>query len=108
VSGYRVWIVEQAEQDLVELHRYVAANDSPARADDLLDKLEGLCAALAQLPLRGQVPLELERINITAYREIHFKPYRVIYQVRGRDVFVHCVVDGRRDMLSLLERRLLR
>jgi len=32
----------------------------------------------------------------------------VIYQLIGRNVFVHCVLDGRRDMQSLLERRLLR
>ena len=36
------------------------------------------------------------------------KPYRVICEVIGRDVYIHCVLDGRRDMQSLLERRLVR
>jgi toxin ParE1/3/4 len=74
----------------------------------LLDELETLCAHLSSLAHRGHVPPELERVAVTAYREVHFKPYRVIYEVVGKVVFVHCVLDGRRDMQSLLERRLLR
>ena len=31
-----------------------------------------------------------------------------IYQIEGQTVFVHCVLDGRRDLQELLERRLLR
>lgn len=53
-------------------------------------------------------PPELERIGVTDYREVHFKPYRLIYQIIGKKVFVHCVLDWRRDSQELLERRLLR
>lgn len=42
------------------------------------------------------------------FREIHFKPYRVIYELVGNEVFVQLIVDGRRDLQRLLERRLLR
>jgi toxin ParE1/3/4 len=42
------------------------------------------------------------------FREIHFKPYRIIYQIIDKRVFVHCVLDGRRDLQELLERRMLR
>jgi len=59
-------------------------------------------------PQRGHIPPELARIAVTTYREVHFKPYRVIYEVVGDEVFVHCVIDGRRDMQLLLERRLVR
>jgi toxin ParE1/3/4 len=51
---------------------------------------------------------ELERIGVCGYREIHFKPYRIIYQIAGQKVFIHCVLDGRRAMQEILERRLLR
>ena len=37
-----------------------------------------------------------------------FKPYRIIYQIVGRKVFIHCVLDGRRNLQDILERRLLR
>lgn len=105
---YRVRIIEDAEQDLTEIYAYVAANDSVEKADYLLDQLETLCLSLGELAARGNVPPELDRVGVSAYREVHFKPYRVIYQIIGRDVYIHCVLDGRRDMQALLERRLLR
>jgi len=108
VKRYRVRIIEDAEQDLIDIHTYIARHDSAANAEYVMDQLETLCLSLADLPLRGHVPPELARIGVTAYREVHFKPYRVIYEVIGQDVFVHCVLDGRRDLQSLLERRLLR
>jgi toxin ParE1/3/4 len=108
VKRYRVRIIEDAEQDLVDLYEYVARHDSVDSALYVLDQLENLCLSLAELPLRGHVPPELDRVGVTDYREVHFKPYRVVYQVLGSEVLVHCVVDGRRDMQSLLERRLTR
>ena len=40
-------------------------------------------------------------------REVHFKPYRIVYRVLGEDVYVYLVADGRREMQALLSRRLL-
>lgn len=108
MKRYRVRLVAEAEQDLIDIYRYVATHDSAEKATYVLDQLESLCLRLAELPERGHLPPELDRIAVTAYREVHFKPYRVIYEVVGQDVFVHCVLDGRRDMQSLLQRRLLR
>ena len=45
--------------------------------------------------------------QIKDYRQVFFKPYRLIYRVMGRDVVVLVIADGRRDMQSLLTRRLL-
>ena len=108
MSRYRVRIIENAEQDLIDIYAYVSASDSAQKADYVLDQLENLCLSLAELPDRGHVPPELDRIGVTAYREVHFKPYRVVYQITGRDIDIHAVLDGRRDMQALLERRLLR
>lgn len=108
MKRYRVQLAEDAEQDLIDIYRYVAIHDSVEKATYLLDRLESLCSRLAGLPKRGHVLPELARVGVTAYREVYFKPYRVIYEVIGQDVFIHCVLDGRRDMQSLLQRRLLR
>ena len=105
---HRVRIIEDAERDLIDIYTYVSSSDSAEKAKYVLDHLEMLCERLTELPERGNVPPELQRIGVTAYREVHFKPYRVIYEIIGRTVFVHCILDGRRDMQSLLERRLLR
>lgn len=108
MTRYRVRVSEEAEQDLIDIYRYVATRDSVEKGGYVLDQLEPLCLSLADMPTRGHIPPELERIGVTNYREIHFKPYRVIYEIIGREVFIHCVLDGRRDMQSLLERRLIR
>jgi len=108
VKHYRVRLAEDAEQDLIDIYRYIALKDSTDNADYVLTRLESLCAQLTELPERGHAPTELHRIGVTNYRENNFKPYRVIYEVIRQDVFVHCIIDGRRDIPSLLERRLIR
>lgn len=108
MKSHRVRISEDAELDLVDLYHHIAAQESVERAGQILDQLETLCASLSELPERGLVPPELDRIGVLVFREVHFKPYRVIYEVSGAKVLIHCVLDGRRDMQALLERRLLR
>jgi toxin ParE1/3/4 len=108
MKRYRIRLVDDAEQDLFDIYRYIATHDSVDKAIYVLDQLESRCLGLIELPGRGHVPPELDRVGITNYREIHFKPYRVIYEVIKQNVFIHCVIDGRRDMQSLLERRLVR
>ena len=105
---FRVVLVEHAERDIEDIHGYIARNDSVARADRVLDSLEELCNSLAELPERGNAPKELSDLGITEYREVRYKPYRVIYRIVGDEVVILCVIDGRRDMESLLQRRLLR
>ena len=64
--------------------------------------------SLAELPNRGHIPPELDRIGVVEYREIHFKPYRIIYQVIESKVYIHCILDGRRELHELLEKRIIR
>jgi len=106
--SYTIHVTVDAERDLLELYRYVAVNDSPPKARRLLNSIEKAIGGLAILPNRGHYPPELERIGILDFRELFFKPYRIIYEVAGAEVLVHCVLDGRRDLVDLLRMRLLR
>jgi len=47
-------------------------------------------------------------LGIAEFREVHYKPYRVIDRIFSARVVVYCVLDGTRDMQSLLQRRLTR
>ncbi len=100
--------MQEAEEDLAEIIEFVADHDSVERANYMLEKLLGVCERLEQHPKRGHFLPELRSIGIKSYREVHFKPYRIIYEVIGRDVFIHLIVDGRRNLQTLLEQRLLR
>ena len=107
-----VVLTEDAALDLQELYDYIAENDAPAKADYVLDCIEQLLASLANMPERGAWTKELLALGIQEYRETAFKPYRVIYRVIQRDkrrmVYVYLIVDGRRDMKALLQRRMFR
>jgi len=106
--NFAVLLSEQAERDIEDIYRYIAAHDDVKKADRVLAALEKSCRALADFPERGNAPKELDPLGITEFREVHYKPYRVIYRIFGARVVVYCVLDGRRDMQSLLQRRLTR
>ena len=86
---------------------YIAEFDSVANANHVLDQLMEVVQSLARFPERGSYPRELVALGIKAYRQTAFKPYRVIYRVGGNQVVIYLIVDGRRDMQSVLSRRLL-
>ena len=85
-----------------------AAHDSRDAADHVLTRLEEAFSNLSEQPSRGAYPKELLELGLREFREIFFKPYRIIYQLQDDIVYVVAVADGRRDVRSLLERRLLR
>jgi len=106
--AFEVVLTEDAERDIEELFRYIAEHDAPGRAESVLAAIQDVVLRLDELPERGNVPKELRSLGIAGYRELHCKPYRIIYQIEGHRVFVHCVLDGRRDMQTLLYLRLMR
>ncbi len=105
---YQVFLISDAEEDIFEIFYYIASNDSVERADYVYGKLRETCSTLEFSPRRGHVPPELDRIGVDNFLQIHFKPYRIIYSVSGNKVFIHCVLDGRRNLQDLLHHRLVR
>jgi len=108
VIRFEVVLTEDAEHDLEDLHTYIATYDSLQNADHVLDRLIEIAENLSTDPERGSVPKELRSLGIQEYRQVFFKPYRLIYRVVDARVIVYLIVDGRRDMQSLLARRLLK
>ena len=106
-AHFVVLLTQGAEQDLESIYDYIAAFDSPANADYVLDRLMKAVEGLATFPERGSYPKELLALGIKEYRQTFFKPYRMIYRVIDQRVYVHVIADGRRDMQALLARRLL-
>jgi toxin ParE1/3/4 len=103
---YEVSLTKDAERDLEEIYVYIAEHDSRASADHVLDRLVK-ATVLRTSPDRGSNVNELRSLGISEYRQIFFKPYRLIYRVHSKQVIVYVVTNGRRDMGSLLARRLL-
>ena len=102
-----VVLTRGAARDLEGIYAYVREAESEVVADRLLDKLEALVGTLAQNPERGSHPKELAALGIQAFRQVIHKPYRIIYRLLDGKVVIFLVVDGRRDMATLLSQRLL-
>jgi toxin ParE1/3/4 len=100
-------LTEDADRDLHDLYEYIATHDSPAAAEHLLKRVLEVSESLSSNPVRGSPPKELQALGDKEYRQVFFKPYRLIYRVYGGRVVVFVIADGRRDMQSLLARRLL-
>ena len=105
--AFSVLLTDNAARDLEELHGYIARHDAPRKADYVLKRIEKAFSGLCESPHRGPHPQELLALGIREYREVFFKPYRIIYRVIGKKVYVLLIIDGRRDMQTILQRRLL-
>jgi len=105
---YRVNIVKSAEDDLLEIYKYIYFNDCEENADKMYAKLAEKIQSLQEFPNRGHIPPELKLLGVEDFLEISYKPYKIIYQIIKRVIFVHCVLDGRRDIQKLLQERLIR
>ena len=105
---FSVFLLEDAESDIDNIYLYVKRNDSEEKAERLSQNIEQVILSLQTSPLRGHYPPELERLDIREYREVFFKPYRIIYEVAEGSVFIHCVLDGRRELRDILQQRLMR
>ncbi len=108
MKDYDVVVAPEAADDLVGIHAFITETDSAERADHVREHVLGVCASLAALPGRGHHPPELARLGVLEYRELHWKPFRVIYEVGDDAVTIHAILDARRDLQALLRERLLR
>ncbi len=102
-----VSLTDDAARDFEELYDYVALHDAPGKAEYVVGQIEKVFSSLSELPERGAYPKELLALGIREYREVFFKPYRIIYRVVDKNVYVMLIVDGRRDLQQYLQRRLL-
>jgi toxin ParE1/3/4 len=104
---FEVLLTQGAEQDLEAIHDYISEFDCVANANHVLDELMKVAESLSRFPERGSYPKELVTLGIKEYRQKFFKPYRVIYRIAGSQVVIYLIADGRRDMQSVLAKRLL-
>lgn len=96
-SGAEKYVVEitaAAEEDLREIHAFIA-RDRPVAARKLIAALERQVTNLEENPLRGVV-IEEARLLGLDYRHLLHGPYRTIYRVGSRRVWIVRVVHGAR------------
>lgn len=98
---------DTARQDLDSLLDYLAEQD-PAAALQVLDRIEGRARTLEALTQRGRVVAELRQVGVLHYRELIERPWRIVYRTDAKRVLILAVLDSCRDLQSLLLERLIR
>jgi plasmid stabilization system protein ParE len=106
--SFQVVFLKSAEQDLKELRSYIVKNFGKDTWQASYTKIKDAVNTIQTLPLGGSVPNELESLNLTQYRQVISGMNRIIYEVRQETIYIHIICDTRKDMKSLLTRRLLR
>lgn len=104
---YKVTLTDSAKADLIAISEHISKTDSLDKADQLLGNVRKQFESLSQHTHRGVVPTDLASIGIK-FHEIFYKPYRIIYEVIDLTIYIYLIADGRRDMKTLLENRVLR
>lgn len=105
---HRVVLLASAEQDLKDLRAYLLKNFSSEMWGSTYTLIKHTIRQLQHFPEAGTIPDELEKLHLVQYRQVLAGRNRIIYEVRQEVIYVHMIVDVRRDMKALVARRLLR
>lgn len=104
----KVHVAQQAAQDLMEIFEYLLEAEGLEVAKRLVETLEEAIQSLSSQPQRGKYPPSLHAKGITLFRELQCYPWRIFYSVAEEDVWILAVLDGRRNIVQLLQERLIR
>ncbi|POA26168.1 MULTISPECIES: type II toxin-antitoxin system RelE/ParE family toxin [Pseudomonas] len=105
--SFNVVILQSAETDLKELRSYLTQQFSAHTWQNTYATLKAAIRHLATQPYAGSIPEEIKRLNISQYRQVLSGMNRVIYEVREKTVYIHIIADTRKNLPTLLMKRLL-
>jgi len=95
-----------AENDLKEIIEYISI-DSHHNALTILRNIKQSASNLYTLPERGRIVPELQAQGILQYRELIIPPWRLVYRIDARKIYVLSVIDSRRNVEDVLLSRLV-
>jgi len=104
---YDVIWSETSEKDFMGMVEYIAA-DSPSNAFGVFKEIKQKASSLYTFPDRGRIVPELQDQGIVLYRELIVPPWRIIYRISKKSVYVLSVLDSRQNVEDILLRRLIR
>lgn len=103
---YEIIWTHVAENDLINIIEYISVN-SPQNALKILKKIKQKTSDLYTLPERGRIVPALQGQGIFQYRELVIPPWRLIYRIAEREIFVLSVIDSRQNVEDILLNRLI-
>ena len=105
-NSYRIEFTQWAEADIDGIVMYIAENDSIPRAVEVYLKIKEKIVSLEEFADRGRIVPELKRIRVMDYKELIYRPYRIVYRVEHKTVFIIAIFDGRRYLDDIIYQRI--
>ena len=103
---YNISLTEQASLDLLQIMEYFTAKVNLTFAEKKLVEIENMIKSLSFQPNRGHKPHELYKINAAKQLEIIADKVRIIYEIKGNDIFVTAIFDSRQNVKAHLLKRM--
>ncbi len=104
---YKVIWSNVAEHDLKNIIDYIA-DDSPSAALRIFKNIKQAASNLYFFPERGRIVPELKDQGILQYRELIISPWRLIYRVSEKKVYVLSILDSRQNIEDILLNRFIK
>ena len=105
--SYGVKVLAYAKDDYREIRDYVKRKFGDKSWMTFEAGLKKMFKQIADMPLAGSVPEEIEAIGLVHYRQRLVGQTRIIYQIKEDEIFVHMFVDTNRDFSTVLYDRLM-
>ena len=106
-KNYTVFWTKIAQEDLIEIINHIAL-DSLDIAETIFKKIKDHSLKLENFPERGRIVPELKFHNINNYQELIIDPWRLIYRIEDKKVYIISLFDSRRNLEDILLNRILR
>lgn len=105
-TSYHIVWTKRAEKDLLTIVSYIA-RDFFSNAQNVLRKIKKATSRLYHALTRGRMIPQLQEQGVLQYRELIISPWRVMYRISGKSVFILAVLDSRQNIEDVLLERFL-
>jgi len=103
---YQIVWTKSAVSDLEDIIKYIAENN-PLTARNLFTTIKKQVSTLSYSPQHGRYIPELQEQGIFLYRELIIYPWRVMYKIHEKTVYIMAIIDSRRNVEDILLEKLI-
>lgn len=104
---FRVVILHSAKKDLKDIKSYLIRQFSASTWQTTFEALKHAMRRLETQPYAGSIPEEIERLNMSQYRQVVSGMNRIIYEIREQTVYIHIIADTRKNLQAVLLKNLI-
>ena len=100
-------LLDSGKAELKRMRRYVVDAFGMGVWEESYAQIQASITRIREFPECGHVVDELSGLTADRFREVHCGKNRIIYEIRDDTIYVHLIIDQRRDLTALLQKIIL-